>query len=75
MNPPAVKALLAEVLGVSPAEVPDDASWETYPLWTSLAHLEFMMLLESEYQTKFKTEELLALNSLTAIEVALADRA
>jgi acyl carrier protein len=64
MHQQKIKIILAEVLGVSPAEIPDNASWETYPLWTSLAHLEFMMLLESEFQTKFKTEELVALISL-----------
>lgn len=74
MNREQIKTILGEVLGVSAAEIPDDASWESYPLWTSLAHLEFMMLLESEAQTKFKTEELLALNSLAAIETALSQR-
>lgn len=67
MNHERVKTILGEILGVTAAEIPEDASWETYPLWTSLAHLELMMALESEYQLGLQTEDIMKLNSLASI--------
>ena len=72
MNQQKIKTILAELLGVSPDEIPDNASWETYPAWTSLVHLEFMMALETEFQLGLKTEDILRLNSLQSIGEYLA---
>ena len=63
-----LKELLADVFGVSPAEIGDDASPETIPQWDSLHHLEVMMGLEMEFGVKISTEDVPALLSLEAIE-------
>jgi len=69
-----VRALIADVFGLAPAEVGDDASPDTIPSWDSLHHLELMMGLELEFGVKVSTEDVPELLSLEAIEEYLRDR-
>jgi acyl carrier protein len=63
-----VKVVMASVFEVDPADVPDDASSETFTGWDSLRHLELMLSLEAEFGVHVPSDAMLALTSLPAIE-------
>ncbi|MEI6351654.1 MAG: acyl carrier protein [Verrucomicrobiota bacterium] len=66
--------ILADTLGLAPAEIPADASMEQLSAWDSIAHLNVVMTVEQEFGVQFQAEEFMSLNSLPAIEQALASR-
>ena len=66
--------ILADTFGLPVAEIPADASMDKISEWDSLAHLNVIMTLEQEFHVQFSAAELIALNSLPAIEQALAAR-
>jgi len=66
--------ILADTLGLDPAEIPADASMEQLSAWDSIAHLNVVMTVEQEFGVQFQAEEFMSLNSLPAIEQALASR-
>ena len=45
----------------------DDIKSETEELWDSLKHLEIIVTLEEEFDVKFNQEDILELNSMSAI--------
>ena len=63
-----VKHVVASVLGVDPATIPDDARSEDLAGWDSLRHLELMLALEAEFGVRIPAEAMLELTSLPAIE-------
>lgn len=65
------RALLADVLDVSIAEVPSDASIDGYPAWDSLAHMRLVARVEQILGRDLSTEEMLALDSLAALDAIL----
>lgn len=66
--------ILSNVLGVPVPEIPADASMANIAQWDSIAHLNVILTLEQEFQVQFSSEEFMALNSLPAMEQALARR-
>jgi acyl carrier protein len=66
--------ILADSLGLPESEIPADASMEKMSEWDSIAHLNVVMTLEEEFQVEFTAEEFVGLNSLPAMERALAGR-
>jgi len=66
--------LLADTLGLPVSAIPADASMEKIAQWDSVAHLNIVMTLEQEFHVQFSAGEFDALNSLPAIEQALAGR-
>lgn len=63
-----IKTVLADVLRLPVAVIPDDASVETLPAWDSLAHLEIMLALETQLGVRFPAEAMARLTSIGAIE-------
>jgi acyl carrier protein len=63
-----LRALIADVFGMAPADVPDDASAETIEGWDSLHHLELMMGLEMEFGVTVSSEDIPELLSMADIE-------
>ncbi|HVU88704.1 MAG TPA: acyl carrier protein [Pirellulales bacterium] len=63
-----IKTVIAEVLGISPDAIADDASTETVAEWDSLKHLELMMAIEAAFNTRINTAAMLELHSIDAIE-------
>jgi acyl carrier protein len=62
-----VRVLIAEVFGLSPEQVPADASPDVLEEWTSLHHVELMLALEDEFGIWVDPELAPALVSVSAI--------
>jgi acyl carrier protein len=62
-----VRVLIAEVFGLSPQQVPADASPELLDEWTSMHHVELMLALEDEFGIWIDPELAPALVSVSAI--------
>jgi acyl carrier protein len=57
------------------SHIPDNASnlaVGSFPEWDSLAHFNFLLLVEENYDVRFTIEEMADLKSLRDVEVALA---
>ena len=63
--------VLASVIGIDPALLPETASMQTVEGWDSLAHVHLIMALEAEFGISFGLEQALHLTSLPAIQEAL----
>lgn len=56
------------------SDVPDDVAnlaVGSFPEWDSLAHFNFLLLVEENYDIRFTIEEMAELKSLSEIEAAL----
>ena len=65
-NPPtdeSLRQLVAQVMGVTPAEVTDDFGAATSPAWTSLKQLMLISQVESRYGVMFSNQEVAELTS------------
>lgn len=57
------------------SDIPDasgDLAIGSFPEWDSLAHFNFMLLVEENYDVRFSIEEMGELKSLKEIDEALA---
>lgn len=70
-----VKEVIAPIIGVPAAQIPDDASIGSLPGWTSLTHLELMLVLESRFNLKIPAAQMLKLQSLREIVSYIQDSA
>jgi acyl carrier protein len=70
-----VKAVMADVLGCMPEDIPEDANPDTLADWDSLRHLELMLALETEFHLRLTTEAMSELVSLHRITDYLGERA
>lgn len=61
------RALLAEVLRLDVATLPADAEQSAVSAWDSLAHVRIVLRIESELARRLEPEEVLSLQSLSAI--------
>jgi acyl carrier protein len=66
--------LLGRVFGVAPARLDDDACNATVPEWTSLAHVNLLLALETEYGVQLTVEDALEATSVGAVKRVLARR-
>ena len=66
-----IKEVMAGVFDVSPEQIPEDADTETFAAWDSLAHMQLMLALESEFGVSIPSETMLELLSLEEIEAFL----
>ena len=66
------RILLADVLEIQVAEVPKDASIDSFPNWDSLAHMRLVARLEQLLGRDLTSDEMLALDSLIALDALLA---
>lgn len=72
MNRDKIKAIMAQVFKLSVEEVADDASQQTLSAWDSLAHLNLIVALETDFDISFEPEEIAEMTSLPKVETALA---
>jgi acyl carrier protein len=68
-----LRELLAGVLELPAASIPNDASAETLMGWDSLRQLELILALELEYGVRVPADQMLDLQSVGAIEEFLAE--
>jgi acyl carrier protein len=69
-----IRQSIATTLAVPVEQVPPDAALGEYSKWDSLAHLELMLALESEFGVRIPMEAMVELTSIRAIEQFLADK-
>jgi acyl carrier protein len=62
-----VRSVIAEVLDLDEDELPEDASQETMPRWSSLTHLVLVLSLEERFEVAFSMEEMLVMTSAERI--------
>lgn len=65
------KALLASALEIETAEIPDNASLDSFEPWDSLGHMKLMMALESRMGCPLEVEEILAITDLKSLDELL----
>jgi acyl carrier protein len=63
--------VFAEVFGLSPDQITDDASPKTIPRWDSMNAMVLTMALEEEFDVQFTDRELVKMNTFAAIREAL----
>lgn len=69
-----VRDVVAETFGLSAQDVDSEASAQTLPAWTSLAHLRLVANLEQAFDMRFTMDEMVVMTSVPAIESVLAAR-
>jgi len=62
-----IKKVMGELFGLTPGEIPDDATMEGLEAWDSLNHMELMLVIEIEFGVRISTTAMLDLVSLDAI--------
>ena len=62
-----IKQVMADTFLVAVQEIPDDAAADQFPKWDSMAHVELMLALETEFSMRFPTGMMLELLTLEAI--------
>lgn len=75
MNPMSkdqIKAIMAKVFNLEVAAITDGTSQQTLAAWDSLAHLNLIVELESEFDVSFEPEEIGTMTTLEAVEATLA---
>jgi MbtH protein len=66
--------LVADVLGVEPAELTDATAAATEDRWTSLKHIELVTTLEDVFGVSFSHKEIRTMTSLAVIRKTLHDK-
>ena len=54
------RSVIEAVLGIDGRTLKDDDSARTIPQWDSVAHLQLLLALESEFGVQFSPEEMAA---------------
>jgi acyl carrier protein len=65
-----IKAIMAQIFGVSAESIISTSSPESIPQWDSLKHMQLIMALEDELEMQFDDEMIPGLLSYEAIEKA-----
>ncbi|MFE6751079.1 acyl carrier protein [Kitasatospora purpeofusca] len=66
--------LVAEVLGVPGTELSEDSGPGTHPAWTSLKHIEVVVVLEEHFGVAFSSREIKGHTSIAALRGLLASK-
>lgn len=67
-----LRAIIASVLDLAPADIGDDASPDTIANWDSVKQMDVMLAVEDEFQVRFEDEQIAQLTSYIAIRDAIA---
>ncbi|MFJ8436136.1 phosphopantetheine-binding protein [Kitasatospora sp. NPDC094019] len=59
--------LVAEVLGVPGSELSEDSGPGAHPAWTSLKHVEVVVVLEEHFDVAFSSREIKGHTSIAAL--------
>ncbi len=65
------KTLLADAIGASEVDIPDDARVTNYGGWDSIAHLRLMLALEAHLGRELDSEEAVGIESLQDVATFL----
>ncbi|WP_046728622.1 phosphopantetheine-binding protein [Streptomyces humi] len=67
-----LSGLIAEVLGVPEAALTEDSGPGVHESWTSLKHVEVVVVLEEHYGVALSSREIKSLTSIAAVRKLLA---
>ena len=67
-----LRKIVAEALESPPDSIDESISQETFPAWSSLAHLRLITEIESVYGVQFSMDEALDLTSVAKLAARLA---
>lgn len=70
-----VRAVMADVLGVEPGSIGDDASRDSIPAWDSANHISLTLALEQEFAIALDVAEIESLQSFADIVALLESKA
>jgi acyl carrier protein len=62
-----IRRVMADVLGIPAADIPDDAAPGVLEAWDSLRHMNLIAALEDEFGFRFSDDEMSALLSVPLI--------
>ena len=66
------RAAVADALELPAAEIPDEASIDTFPAWDSLAHIRVITRLEQVLGRSLEPGEIFSITDLASIAALLA---
>ena len=69
-----LRAIFADVFGISDADYNDRLSTQTLKAWDSVTHLSLLLAIEQGFGVSFEPEEATAMTSVAAIKKALAGK-
>jgi acyl carrier protein len=69
-----LREIVANILGVSPAEIQQSSSPRDFAQWDSAAHIEIVLSVEAGYGVSFTPEEMLEVLSVEALEEVLRQK-
>lgn len=68
-----IRRTMAQVLGVVPEAIGDDASPDTLASWDSLAHMNLVIALEQAFHVEFSEEQIVTMLNFKLIVVTLEE--
>lgn len=68
---PGLLELIAETLDVPGSELADDTGLGTHPGWTSLKHVELIIVIEESYAIKLSHQEIRGMANVQSIRKTL----
>ena len=69
-----LEEILGRILEISPLELGDHSSQQTLPSWSSFAHINIILALESSYGVSFTTKEIQLGKSIGEIRQLLRNK-
>ncbi len=72
-NDARLKQVMADVLGLEPAEVGDATSVDSVPAWDSLRHMNLVLALEAEFSVTLSEEQSVEILSYPLIKAVLQE--
>jgi acyl carrier protein len=69
-----LSSIVAEVLGITEAEVADEVSPATCGTWTSLRHVQLLAATEREYGVSFSAREMRTVRSVGQLRRTLQQK-
>ena len=63
-----IKEIMAKVIKIDASSITDDVQQKDIEAWDSLAHLNLILELESEFNVSFEPEEIGVMTSIRSIE-------
>lgn len=58
-----IRKIFADLFGVPETEINDAASYNSFPGWDSLKHLELIGRLENEFSISFELDDVIAMEN------------
>lgn len=68
-----LKQVLADVFGVDPSRIDDEASVDTIEKWDSLNHLNLVLALEEQFKVSLNEEQIVEMLNYPLVKAVLQE--